>query len=138
MAGTAPVSYDSGKLHQVHLSWACDKFLRHTVHLWANCFRQASAWGQAYYRQKRQQGMNHSCALRCLAQRLLKILCRMLQDRKPYDAEVTHPAIYGGKKVILTNHGKDCAEIVRIPQVDREAALDALRAIGPVGLPPRK
>ena len=88
IAGTAPVSYDSGQLHQVHVRWACDKFLRHTVHLWANCFRQKSAWGQAYYQQKRQQGMNHACALRCLAQRLLKILFRMLQDRKPYDAEL--------------------------------------------------
>ncbi len=87
VAGTAPVSYQSGRLKQVHIRWACDKFLRHTVHLWADCFRHASAWGQTYYQKKRQDGMTHACALRCLGQRLLKIVFRMITDKKPYDAE---------------------------------------------------
>lgn len=83
IAGTAPVSYQSGKLNKVRVRWACDKFLRHTVHLWADCFRKASAWGRTYYQQKRAEGMSHACALRCLGQRLLKILFRMLQDKSP-------------------------------------------------------
>ena len=87
LAGTAPVSYQSGRINKVHLRWSCDKFLRHTVHLWANCFRNASAWGQTYYQKKRQQGMSHACALRCLGQRLLKIVFRIISDKKPYDAE---------------------------------------------------
>jgi transposase len=88
LAGTAPVSFQSGKINKVRIRWSCDKFMRHTVHLWANCFRQASAWGQTYYQKKRQDGMSHACALRCLGQRLLKILFRMLTDKKPYDAEL--------------------------------------------------
>jgi len=88
IAGTAPVSYQSGKINKVRVRWACDKFLRHTVHLWADCFRKASTWGQTYYQTKRKEGMSHACALRCLGQRLLKILFRMLQDKKPYDAEL--------------------------------------------------
>jgi transposase len=88
IAGTAPVSYQSGKLNQVRIRWACDKFLRHTVHLWADSFWKTSAWGRAYYEQKCEAGMSHACALRCLGQRLLKILFRMLQDKKPYDAEL--------------------------------------------------
>jgi len=87
IAGTAPVSYQSGKINKVRVRWACDKFLRHTVHLWADCFRKASAWGQAYYEKKRAEGMSHACSLRCLGQRLLKIVFRMLKDKKPYDAE---------------------------------------------------
>ena len=87
LAGTAPVSYQSGKINKVRVRWSCDKFLRHTLHLWADCFRKASAWGQAYYQKKRERGMSHACALRCLGQRLLKILFRMISDRKPYDAE---------------------------------------------------
>ncbi len=87
-AGTAPVSYQSGQIHKTQMRRACDKFMRHTVHLWADCFRKASAWGQTYYQTKRQQGMSHACALRCLGQRLLKILFRMLLDKKPYDAEL--------------------------------------------------
>lgn len=86
-AGTAPLSYQSGQIHIVYMRWACDKFMRHTVHLWADCFRKTSAWGQTYYQKKRQQGMSHACALRCLGQRLLKIIFRMLCERKPYDAE---------------------------------------------------
>jgi transposase len=88
IAGTAPVSYQSGKLNKVHVRWACDKFMRYTVHLWADCFRRASAWGQAYYQQKRQEGMTHACALRCLGQRLLKILFRMIANKQSYDAEL--------------------------------------------------
>ncbi len=88
IVGTAPVSYQSGQIHKAHVRWACDKFARATVHLWADCFRKASAWGQTYYQSKREDGMNHACALRCLGQRLLKILFRMLMDKKPYDAEL--------------------------------------------------
>jgi len=88
IAGTAPVSYQSGQLNKVHIRWACDKFMRYTAYLWADCFRKASVWGQVYYQQKRDEGMSHSCALRCLAQRLLKILFRMLKDKAPYDAEL--------------------------------------------------
>jgi transposase len=88
LAGTAPLSYQSGQINKVKIRWACDKFLRHTVHLWADCFRKASAWGQTYYQKKRQQGMSHACALRCLGQRLLKIVFKMLTDKTPYDAEL--------------------------------------------------
>jgi transposase len=86
-AGTAPISFQSGRIHKAKVRWACDKFLRNTVHLWADCFWKSSAWGQAYYRSKRKEGKSHACALRCLGQRLLKILFRMLTEKKPYDAE---------------------------------------------------
>jgi len=88
IAGTAPVSYESGKFKKARVRWACDKFLRYTVHLWADSFRRTSAWGQTYYDQKRAEGMTHACALRCLGQRLLKIVFRMISDKKPYDAEL--------------------------------------------------
>lgn len=88
IAGTAPVSYQSGKIQKVRVRWACDKFVRHTVHLWADCFRKASAWGQSYYEKKRTEGMTHACALRCLGQRLLKIVFRMLSTKTAYDAEL--------------------------------------------------
>ena len=40
LAGTAPVSFQSGKLDKVRVRWSCDKHLRCTVHLWADCFRR--------------------------------------------------------------------------------------------------
>ena len=87
-AGTAPTRYQSGQVDRVKIRWACDPFLRHTMHLWANSFRKATVWGQTYYEKKREEGMSHACALRCLGQRLLKIVFRMITDKKPYDAEL--------------------------------------------------
>ena len=87
-AGTAPISFQSGQHHTVKMRRACDKFLRHTVHLWADTFHRASPWGEVYYNKKRAEGMSHACALRCLAQRLLKIVFRIIVDKKPYDAEL--------------------------------------------------
>jgi transposase len=88
-AGTAPVTQQSGKRRIVVIRRACNKILRATVHLWADLSRPNCAWAQAYYARKKEQGMGHAAALRCLAQRWLKILWRMWQDRTPYD-EATH------------------------------------------------
>jgi len=88
IAGTAPVSFQSGQIHRVHVRYQCNKVLRHTVHLWAQCCLRACPWAEVYYRQKRAEGKSHACALRCLGQRLLKIVWKMLQTRKPYDADL--------------------------------------------------
>jgi transposase len=88
LAGTAPVSYQSGQIHKVHLRRHCNKSLRQAVHLWANLSRQSCAWAAVYYDQLRKRGKSHSCALRCLGQRWLKILWKMWQNRTRYDAEL--------------------------------------------------
>jgi transposase len=87
-AGVSPVRYQSGQIDRAHIRWACDTVLRYTVHLWANCSRKESGWAQAYYARKRQDGMSHAAALRCLGKRWLKILWRMWQDRQRYNASV--------------------------------------------------
>lgn len=88
LAGTAPVSFQSGQIHKVRIRYQCQKVLRYLVHLWANCCRKTCSWAQVYYRQKRAEGKSHACALRCLGQRLLKILHAMIQSRTPYNAEL--------------------------------------------------
>jgi len=84
-AGSAPVTLQSGRYRRVRFRTGCNKHLRHAVHLWANLSRQKSAWAEAYYQHKRQQGMSHACALRCLAHRWLKIIWKMWQTRTRYD-----------------------------------------------------
>jgi transposase len=84
-AGTAPVSFQSGKMHRVRLRRACNHWFRATVHLWADLSRHSCAWAQAYYQQKKDQGMAHAAALRCLGNRWLKILWRMWQDGMSYN-----------------------------------------------------
>ena len=88
LAGTAPVSYQSGQIHKVHLRYQCDKFLRQTVHLWSDCSRKTCTWAQVYYQKKRAEGKSHACALRCLGQRWLKILWKMWQTKTPYNPEL--------------------------------------------------
>ena len=84
-AGTAPVLKESGKMRFVHLRRACNKHLRHAVHLWADKSRPGCAWAEAYYQQKKLQGLTHAAALRCLGQRWLKILWKMWQTGSRYD-----------------------------------------------------
>lgn len=88
LAGTAPVSYQSGQIHKVFIRRHCNKPLRHTVHLWADLSRQSCPWASIYYDHIRQRGMSHACALRCLGQRWLKILWKMWQSHTAYDADL--------------------------------------------------
>ena len=85
MAGTAPVTRQSGKNRSVAFRRSCNAHLRTTIHLWADLSRRESAWAQAYYTQKRAEGKRRAEALRCLGQRWLKIICKMIQTNTPYD-----------------------------------------------------
>ena len=88
LAGTAPVSFQSGQIRAAHLRQHCNKMLRHAVHLWANLSRQSCPWAEVYYSSLRSRGKSHACALRCLGQRWLKILWKMWQSRTCYAAEL--------------------------------------------------
>jgi transposase len=83
--GVAPVTEQSGRTRWAHIRWACNKYLRATVHLWADLSRQSCAWAESYYQKKKSQGMAHAAALRCLGHRWLKILWKMWQDHRGYD-----------------------------------------------------
>jgi hypothetical protein len=85
VAGTAPVSFQSGQVRRARIRWHCNRHLRHAVHLWSDCSRKVCAWAQAYYLAQRQKGHSHACALRCLGQRWLKILWKMWQSHTCYD-----------------------------------------------------
>jgi transposase len=87
-AGTAPVSYQSGQVKKARFRRACQKVLRQTVHLWVNHSREKCPWAEAYYQKKRAEGQGHASALRCLGQRWLKILWKMWQTGRRYDAEL--------------------------------------------------
>ena len=86
-AGTAPVTYESGKIKRVKIRRACTHPLRATLHLWADLSRHYSAWAAAFYRAHRDKGQSHSCALRCLAHRWLEIIGAMSRTHTIYNAE---------------------------------------------------
>jgi transposase len=86
-AGAAPVTQQSGRSRRVLFRRACNKVLRCTLHLWADRSRLKAPWADAYYWHKREQGMNHAAAIRCLAMRWLKILWKMWVQHTPYDGQ---------------------------------------------------
>jgi transposase len=88
LAGTAPVSFQSGQIHRVHLRRQCNKSLRNAVHFWANLSRDSCPWAATYYAALRAKGKSHACALRALGQRWLKVLWKMWQTRTAYDADL--------------------------------------------------
>ena len=88
MAGTAPVSFQSGKVHKVKIRRACNKQLRHTMHLFADHSRAKCPWAATYYEAQRKRGKTHAQALRCLGQRWLKIIWKMWQTHTSYDPEL--------------------------------------------------
>jgi len=88
LAGTAPVSFQSGQIHRVKMRRACNTHLRHAVHLWADRSRTSCGWAQAYYQTHRAKGKSHACALRCLGHRWLDVLWKMWQDRTLYDGDL--------------------------------------------------
>ena len=93
LAGTAPVTKRSGKgrkYWQVHQRWACDKHLRHAMHLFAEQSLSRCVWAELYYQHHRQKNQSHANALRRLANRWLKIIYKMWIDRTPYNAELHH------------------------------------------------
>jgi hypothetical protein len=90
LGGTAPVTKRSGKSRHVHQRWACNKHLRHTLHLFAEQSLSRCVWAERYYQHHRQKDRGHANALRRLAHRWLKIIHKMWMDRTPYDAELHH------------------------------------------------
>ena len=65
----------------------------HQAWLWFsfNTIRREDCWARSYYQEKRKSGTDHYTALRCTAQRWIKITYRLWQDRSPYD-EAYHQA----------------------------------------------
>jgi len=88
VAGTAPVSFQSGQIHRVKMRRCCNMHLRHALHLWVDRSRVKCGWAQAYYQDQRKRGKSHACALRCLAHRWLEVLWKMWQTHTRYDGDL--------------------------------------------------
>jgi transposase len=85
LAGTCPVTEQSGKRHTVTFRTACDHRFRDTVQQWARASLKKSVWAQAYWQQMRPQCHSDSHAYRCLGNRWLAIAWRLWQSRQSYD-----------------------------------------------------
>ena len=87
-SGTAPVTVQSGKKRVVYMRRMCNKWLRNAMHWLADLSRAECVWAAVYYQKKKEQGMTHQAALRCLANRWEKIIWKMRRTGQKYDPEL--------------------------------------------------
>ncbi|MDG6110540.1 IS110 family transposase [Dactylosporangium aurantiacum] len=85
LAGTTPVTKESGKHRAVHFRWACNKRFRVAVTTFADNSRRASPWAAKVYTDARTRGHDHPHAIRILARAWIRIIWRCWTDRLPYD-----------------------------------------------------
>ena len=111
LAGTAPVTKRSGKYRHCHQRWACDKHLRHAIHLFAEQSLSRCAWAQTYYQHHRQKDRSHANALRRLGHRWLKIISQDVDGSNPIRPRAPSPQStptrlldLSVKRMLITHH----------------------------------
>ena len=85
LAGTCPVTEQSGKARWIHFRWACDHEFRRIAQQWAKASLRCSVWAVAYWHQVLPRSGSESHAYRCLANRWLAILWSLWQKHQPYN-----------------------------------------------------
>ena len=88
IAGTSPVTIQSGKKRRVKFRRACDKDFRYFVTQFARCSIHQSPWAAAYFQTVRPRHEKASQAYRCLANRWIAIIWRLWTDQVLYDESV--------------------------------------------------
>lgn len=85
IAGTCPVTVQSGGSRFVRFRWACNHSYRQTVQQFAKCSVRQSVWAAGYFDRAQTRGMSRSHAYRCLANRWLHIIWTLWQKQELYD-----------------------------------------------------
>lgn len=85
LAGTCPITEESGHRHRVKFRTACDHEFRAITQQWAISSVSQSVWAASYWEQIRPHSTSASHAYRCLANRWLAIAWRCWYDHKLYD-----------------------------------------------------
>jgi transposase len=85
LAGQAPVTKRSGKSCFVQRRLACNKRLANAMYHWARVAVMCDPRSKQRYAALRARGCSHGRTLRSVADRLLKLLCTLLQRQVSFD-----------------------------------------------------
>lgn len=85
LAGTCPVTEQSGKKRVVRFRRSCNHDNRWILQQFARCSIPECVWAAAYYEEVKLRGNSDNHAYRCLANRWIPIIWKMWQEHKPYD-----------------------------------------------------
>lgn len=88
IAGTCPITKQSGKSHIVNFRRVCDREFRQIVQQWAISSVKSSPWAATYFFAARPHAVSDNEAYRKLANRWLEVLWRIWRDRVPYDEQI--------------------------------------------------
>jgi transposase len=87
-AGTAPITWSSGRSHTVVHRTVCNRALKSTVHQWAFASLTRSPGCRALYDARREHGDGYAAALRHVANKLLSGLHACLRTGDTYEESV--------------------------------------------------
>jgi transposase len=87
LSGVAPVTRRSGKTCIVVRRYACNNRLQNTIFHWARSAMQHDPVSKQRYAELRRRGHSHARALRTIADRLLSVLCTLLQRQVLFDPD---------------------------------------------------
>ena len=85
LCGVAPVTKRSGKSNKVIQRKACQRRLVEALYHWSRVASQHDPVSKAKYKELRSRGHSHGRALRSIGDRLLYLVCTMLQNRTLFD-----------------------------------------------------
>ncbi len=85
IAGTCPVTEQSGKKRYIHFRKACNKDLRWMISQYARSSLTQSSWAAAYWEEVRSHCDSDAHAYRCLANRWIAIIWKLWQTKTTYD-----------------------------------------------------
>jgi hypothetical protein len=90
LSGQAPVTRRSGKQCLVIRRRACNKRLENALYHWARVAMQHDPISRRRYAELRRRGHSHGRALRGVGDRLLYVLCKLLERQVLYDPNHAH------------------------------------------------
>jgi hypothetical protein len=92
LSGVAPVTKRSGKSHTVTMRRAAHNRLRNAVYHWGRIAIQHDPKSRSRYAALRERGHSHGRAIRGVADRLLNLVCTLLQRQTMFDPNYAAPA----------------------------------------------
>jgi transposase len=93
LAGVAPVTRASGKMHTVGFRYACDKKPRNALIDFADDSRHASPWAAKVYNDAIARNKRHPHAVRILARAWIRVIWRCWQDHTAYNPDLHRAAV---------------------------------------------
>jgi transposase len=93
LSGAAPVTRRSGKSCTVLRRHACNDRLRNALYQWARVAVQRDPVSKQRYAALRRRGHGHARALRSVGDRLLYVLCTLLERQTLFDPNYKEPQI---------------------------------------------